>query len=109
MSGYQSIRSEVLIKLERALPYLCETYGVATIGIFGSVAREEDGPDSDVDVLYGFCRGGRSLREFFSFKAYLEDLLGREVDFVLVKWIAPEIRPFIEPDMILYTTGADAA
>ncbi|WP_425438229.1 nucleotidyltransferase domain-containing protein [Methanocorpusculum vombati] len=35
-----------------------------TIGIFGSVSRGEDTPESDVDVLYAFRFGGLPLRSF---------------------------------------------
>jgi uncharacterized protein len=30
---------------------LCQKYGIAELSVFGSVAREDAGPDSDVDLL----------------------------------------------------------
>ena len=71
------------------------------------MSREEDTPDSDVDVLYAFETGGVPLREFFAFKQYLEDLFGRTVDLVPVRWLAPSLRPYIDRDMILF--GAQRA
>ncbi len=74
-----------------------------------AVARGEDTAESDVDVLYSFISGGLPLREFFSFKRYLEDLFGREVDLVPVKWMASCVRPYIEQDMILFGAGVVTA
>ncbi len=53
-SSYVSIRDDVFRKLERELPYLQKEFDIETIGIFGSVSRGEDTPESDVDVFYTF-------------------------------------------------------
>ncbi|MFY8208502.1 MAG: nucleotidyltransferase family protein, partial [Caulobacter sp.] len=45
---------EALTKLRAAKPLL-DRYGVARVGVFGSTARGEAGPDSDVDVLVEFA------------------------------------------------------
>src|SRR5690606_21522866 len=50
-------KSEFVTKLEEVLPLLRERFGVAKIGIFGSAARGEERPDSDVDVLVEFAPG----------------------------------------------------
>jgi predicted nucleotidyltransferase len=44
---------EALAKLRAAKPLL-DRYGVRRVGVFGSTARGEAGPDSDVDVLVEF-------------------------------------------------------
>lgn len=56
-------------------------FGVRSISMFGSVARGEAGPDSDVDILveFGVPVG---LFQFVRLKTYLESLLGRPVDLV---------------------------
>lgn len=105
MSPYQSIKDDVLSKLKTHLPEIQEKFGIETIGIFGSVSRGEDMPESDVDVLYAFRSGGLPLRAFFAFKRYLEELFGRLVDLVPIKWMDPLLRPYIEQDMILFQTG----
>ncbi|MDO5845172.1 MAG: nucleotidyltransferase domain-containing protein [Methanocorpusculum sp.] len=101
MSEYVSIKEDVLKKLNENLSKIRERFDIETIGICGSVSRGEDTPDSDVDVLYSFTTGGLPLRRFFEFKKYLENLFGRDVDLIPVKWMAPELRPYIEQDMIL--------
>ena len=42
------------------LDVLCRRFGVARLDVFGSIARGEDGPGSDVDLLYELAHG-RSL------------------------------------------------
>ena len=56
-----------------------QRYRVRSLALFGSVARDEAGPDSDVDILVEFERPiGYFL--FFDLKDHLEHLLGSRVD-----------------------------
>jgi predicted nucleotidyltransferase len=52
-----------------------------TVAVFGSVARGEDRPDSDIDFLVEFDRGA-SLFDLMRLEDDLRDLLGRRVDVV---------------------------
>ena len=104
---YRSIKTDVLAKLERELPTLREKFGVETVGIFGSVSRGEDTPESDIDILYLFSDNRGDLFEYLGFAAYLETLLGRKVELVSLEFIDPWIKPHIQKDAILY--GAKAA
>lgn len=45
-------KSEILNLLGRYKPTAQKKYGITKLGIFGSVARGEQTPDSDVDVCY---------------------------------------------------------
>ena len=49
--------------------------------VFGSVARKEERPDSDVDFLVEFGKGA-SLRNWSGFHLGMEDLFGRKVDVI---------------------------
>jgi predicted nucleotidyltransferase len=51
------------------------------VRLFGSVARGEDGPDSDIDLLVDFTRDS-SLFDLMRLARELEDLLGHPVDIV---------------------------
>ena len=55
--------------------------GASNVRIFGSVARGEDDPDSDVDFLVDMAPG-RSLMDMGGLLMDLQDLLGRQVDLV---------------------------
>lgn len=57
-------------------------YGVTSIGIFGSYVRNEQTPDSDVDVLVDM-KDGKTLFDLLRLEYYLSDALGVKADVVL--------------------------
>ena len=70
---------------------LAAQYGARNVRIFGSVARGEAGPDSDVDVLVDL-EPGRSLFDLGGLLMELQDLLGCRVDVVTEQGLRPRIR-----------------
>jgi uncharacterized protein len=62
---------------------LAAGHGAHNVRVFGSVARGEAGPESDVDFLVDL-EPGRSLLDLSRLTLALEDLLGRKVDVVPV-------------------------
>ena len=66
-------------------------YGAYNVRIFGSVARGEAGPDSDVDFLVDF-EPGRSLFDYGGLWTDLEELLGRKIDVVTEAGLKTRIR-----------------
>ncbi|HJJ38798.1 MAG TPA: nucleotidyltransferase domain-containing protein [Methanocorpusculum sp.] len=108
MAGYQSIKSDVLGKLEMHLSELQERFDIEVIGVFGSVSRGEDTSESDVDILYRYKNGSVPLRTYVAFHEYLEELFQRPVEIISLDFIEPGMRPSIETDMILYPAGAEA-
>lgn len=74
-------------------------YGLRRVGIFGSVARGEDGPTSDIDLLLDFDPSKKTYRNFFQSTTYLETLLQRPVDAVTPQAVSPRIKPFIDNDI----------
>ena len=69
-------------------------HGVTSIRVFGSVARGEAGPDSDVDFL---IETGSKVTPWFpgGLVADLQDLLGRHVDVVERCALRPYIKPHV--------------
>jgi hypothetical protein len=61
---------------------LCRKYGIAELAVFGSVARGDAGPDSDVDLLYVRVPGNDLGMSYFALQEDLEELFGRPVDLV---------------------------
>jgi predicted nucleotidyltransferase len=78
---------------------LAEHYGASNVRTFGSVARGEAGPDSDVDFLVDFNPDYR-LWDHIGLKQDLEDLLGRKVDVAIAKNLREEFHPHIMRDAI---------
>jgi len=68
--------------------------GVKSLAVFGSVARGDAGPGSDVDLLAEFERPF-GLFKFVEVKAYLEIILGRSVDLVSRDAVYEELRDII--------------
>lgn len=64
------------------LAELCRKYGVAELAVFGSVARGDDRPDSDVDFLYVPTADNDLGWEFYRLVDELSGLIGRDVDIV---------------------------
>ena len=66
-------------------------YGVRDIRVFGSVARGEAGPDSDLDLLVDYIPGHGGFA-FVEFCDAVEKLFGRRVDVVTERSLPPRIR-----------------
>jgi len=74
-------------------------YGVSSLSLFGSVARDEAKSDSDVDLLVTF-KDTVTSDSFFGLKFFLEDLLGRRIDLVTSGALREPIRQAIEPELL---------
>ena len=70
---------------------IAASHGARDVRVFGSMARGEAGPDSDIDILVKLDPG-RSLLDIVAIKQDLEDLIGCEVDVVTEASISPYIR-----------------
>lgn len=58
----------------------CRRHHIRRLALFGSVVRDDFGPDSDVDVLVQFEPGKAPGWEFFEMQDELTGILGRTVD-----------------------------
>jgi len=66
-----------------ALDELCRRWKIATLSLFGSAARDEMRPESDVDLLVEFLPEAHvGLLAFVGLQQEFEDLFGRDVDLV---------------------------
>lgn len=64
--------------------------GVVELALFGSYARGDAGPESDVDFLVEFSE--KSFDRYMDLKDFLQELLGRKVDLVLKSAIKTRLR-----------------
>ena len=92
-------RSKVLEVLTSVKPDLATRFGVVQLILFGSTARDEARPDSDVDIVVSFD-GPATSRRYFGVQFHLEDALGCPVDLVTEKALRQELRPFIEQEAV---------
>ena len=73
-------------------------YGVKSLALFGSAARNRLRKTSDVDILVQFEQP--TWANYIGLKFYLQDLLGRKVELVTPKALKPVMRPFVEKDLL---------
>ena len=81
-----------------------KTQPVLKAWLFGSYARGEQHPDSDVDILVVFDQEtgkGVSLLKHIGIALDLEDLLGKKIDLVTDGTLLPFIHESAESDKIL--------
>lgn len=69
--------------------------GVERLELFGSVARDEAGPQSDVDLLVRFREGEKTYDNFVGLADLLDRLLGGRVELVTPEGLSPYIGPRI--------------
>jgi predicted nucleotidyltransferase len=95
------MRKEDAIRiLKQAEPEL-RARGVTSLALFGSTARDEASPDSDVDVLVELDETRRmSLFDLSEIKFYASDVLGHPADVAIRKSIRPSYRDNIETDSL---------
>jgi len=73
-----------------------ELYGVNRIGLFGSYARNEQHPQSDIDILVDFEPEKETFSNFMSLCNYLEDLfVDEKIEVVTVNGLSPYIGKYI--------------
>jgi predicted nucleotidyltransferase len=82
---------ELLTEKRAEILAIAAKHGAYNVRVFGSVARGEARPDSDVDFLVEL-EPGRSLLDHIGLVQSLEDLLGRKVDVAQPKTLHRFIR-----------------
>ncbi len=90
MSRYNAVRS----KLQEQKAYLLERFGIKRIGIFGSVARQKDSEQSDIDLLYTLVENKKiGFIELDELENYVRTLLNyQKVDLVNESRLNPLFR-----------------
>lgn len=74
--------------------------GVRALSIFGSTARDEAGPESDIDLLVDF-KMPATLDAYMAVKERLEQILESRVDLVTSNAVKPRMRSIIEREAVL--------
>jgi hypothetical protein len=70
----------------------CRRRHIRRLALFGSVLRDDFGPESDVDVLVEFEPGHVPGLAFFRMARELADIVGRNVDLNTLGWLSTHFR-----------------
>lgn len=95
------VHPEVL--LEAAAPILkalAADHGYTRLSVFGSVARRQARPDSDIDLIVE-APDGTSMFGFIRFKQLIEQVLGREIDLIDYGGLKPKLDDDIRREAVL--------
>ena len=92
-------RDDVIRRLTEQRRELEQNYGVETLFLFGSTARDEASPESDVDLLVEFGRP-IGLFKFIELQQHLESLLECKVDLGTKRSLKPFIKDEVLKDAI---------
>ena len=91
MQHYRSLLAD-------SLPRLRADYGVASLGVFGSRVRDDNRPDSDLDLLVCFERVPGMMR-FVALEQELSDRLGVKVDLVMADSLDAHVRGLVDAEV----------
>ena len=84
-------RDQVLATLRQLAPQLQQKYGVTRLGIFGSVARNEATPNSDIDIVLELTIP--DLFTMVDIKTDLEETFQRSIDLIRYR---PRMNPYLK-------------
>jgi uncharacterized protein len=100
MQNRKMKRDDIIRRLKE-----CETelraHGVSHAALFGSVARGEQRPDSDIDIMIELNPDARvTMFDYVDIKEYIEGLFSEAVDVVNRDGLKPAVRPNATADAI---------
>lgn len=84
--------------LQNTIANYFKTQPIQRAWLFGSYARGDESPLSDVDILVQFDEGGVSLLKHAAMICELEKILDRPVDIVPEKMLRPRVRESVDQD-----------
>jgi predicted nucleotidyltransferase len=98
MAITKSENNRVVSKIASMRQELADRYTVKRIGVFGSCARGDEGPKSDIDIIVEL--GAPTFDHYMDLKFRLEEVLRRPVDLVMAETVKPRLRPIIERETV---------
>jgi predicted nucleotidyltransferase len=91
---------EIIEYLKQNKVLFHDRFGVTRIGIFGSFARGEGTPSSDIDMVVEMEKDKKNLRTFLQFRRFLEQETARKIDLGFEQSLKPAIRDKIKGQII---------
>jgi len=98
MKNKQMDKNDILRVIREIHPELAGRFTVRRIGVFGSFAKDVEGPESDVDIIVELAEP--TFDHYMDLKFHLEEVLKCPVDLVMADTVKPRIKPIIEREVI---------
>jgi len=95
----RSNRQDILSSLTKIKDEVAKEYSVKRIGVFGSVARDEQTDQSDIDLLVEFSKPVGFVH-FMQLEEFLSERLGNHVDLVTPDSLKPVIKQDVLSEVI---------
>ncbi|HEV7591428.1 MAG TPA: nucleotidyltransferase family protein [Longimicrobium sp.] len=94
MTVHTEVATKVPMPWDR-IDAFCRKWGIVEFALFGSVLRDDFGPESDVDVLVSFAPDASpSLFDHVDMQDELAEIIGRPVDLATRKGVEHSENPF---------------
>jgi uncharacterized protein len=91
---------EDILEFLRAKEEALSSFGVRTIGLFGSFARDEATTESDIDFLVEYQPGYKTFDNFMGLLLFLEAHFEREIELVAKGSVSEHIWPYITQELV---------
>ena len=91
-------KQTVVKKLKKIRPVLLDKYGISSLGVFGSVLRDDFTSQSDIDIIVEFSRPIGI--EFIDLAEDLENILQHKVDLVSKQGVKAAFFEVIKKDIV---------
>jgi uncharacterized protein len=103
---YRREQIDAMIRVDMVrLGEICRRHDVARLRLFGSTARGEERPESDIDLLVDFV-SPKGLFELLRLEHELESFFGRPVDLLTEEGLSPFLRAAIRASAVLLVDAA---
>ena len=97
MYEVEMVRPKIEIPKKKIAEFCCKHH-IRKLAFFGSVLRDDFGPNSDVDVLIEFEPGHTPGLSFFSMQEELSQIIGRKVDLNTPQFLSPYFRERVQKE-----------
>lgn len=81
-----------MVQFDRSrLARMCQEHGISRLRVFGSAARGEERPDSDIDLIVDYT-GRKGFFELVDIEDKLAEFFGRDVDLITERGLSPHMK-----------------
>jgi predicted nucleotidyltransferase len=86
---------------EGTITDFCRRHHIRKLALFGSILRDDFGPESDIDVLVEFDPEHIPGLAFFGMEQELSEILGRKVDLNTPQFLSPYFREQVKAEALV--------